>query len=135
MQGKAIGFENGSTMQLHPEMKRISQIILILVKGSTIHNEAGIVTVILLPVLKLISFRYSNIKREAANGETLYPHWAGDVTPKESSPFIGIGDTEKAQQYDSKNMALFEVQHSAAGPTQINKITIINYSSYSLKVK
>lgn len=35
----------------------------------------------------------------------------GDSNPKESSPFINSSDaaTEKTQQYDRKNMALFEV--------------------------
>lgn len=33
----------------------------------------------------------------------------GDGNPKESSPFINSTDPEKNQQYDGKNMALFEV--------------------------
>ncbi|KAM9483672.1 solute carrier family 12 member 5 isoform 1-T1 [Clarias gariepinus] len=32
----------------------------------------------------------------------------GDGNPKESSPFINSSDPEKGQQYDGKNMALFE---------------------------
>lgn len=38
---------------------------------------------------------------------------AGDGIPKESSPFINsstASDAEKSQQYDGKNMALFEVR-------------------------
>lgn len=36
----------------------------------------------------------------------------GDSNPKESSPFINSSDAaaEKSQQYDGKNMALFEVK-------------------------
>lgn len=37
---------------------------------------------------------------------------SGDGLPKESSPFINSSassDAEKSQQYDGKNMALFEV--------------------------
>lgn len=36
----------------------------------------------------------------------------GDSNPKESSPFINSSDAaaEKSQQYDGKNMALFEVR-------------------------
>uniref|UniRef100_A0A3Q3VUA7 Uncharacterized protein n=1 Tax=Mola mola TaxID=94237 RepID=A0A3Q3VUA7_MOLML len=39
---------------------------------------------------------------------------SGDSNPKESSPFINSSDAaaEKSQQYDGKNMALFEVQPS-----------------------
>lgn len=39
--------------------------------------------------------------------------FAGDGIPKESSPFINssaASDAEKSQQYDGKNMALFEVR-------------------------
>uniref|UniRef100_A0A3B4ZA28 Uncharacterized protein n=1 Tax=Stegastes partitus TaxID=144197 RepID=A0A3B4ZA28_9TELE len=38
----------------------------------------------------------------------------GDSNPKESSPFINSSDAaaEKSQQYDGKNMALFEVQYN-----------------------
>jgi len=36
----------------------------------------------------------------------------GDGNPKESSPFINSTDPEKNQQYDGKNMALFEVHTS-----------------------
>lgn len=38
----------------------------------------------------------------------------GESNPKESSPFINSSDAaaEKSQQYDGKNMALFEVQFS-----------------------
>lgn len=37
---------------------------------------------------------------------------SGDSNPKESSPFINSSETaaEKSQQYDGKNMALFEVR-------------------------
>lgn len=38
---------------------------------------------------------------------------SGDGNPKESSPFINssaASDAEKSQQYDGKNMALFEVR-------------------------
>jgi len=37
--------------------------------------------------------------------------FTGDATSKESSPFINssTSDVEKSQQYDGKNMALFEV--------------------------
>lgn len=40
------------------------------------------------------------------------PFLPGDGNPKESSPFINSSDAaaEKSQQYDGKNMALFEVQ-------------------------
>lgn len=40
------------------------------------------------------------------------PFLPGDSNPKESSPFINSSDAaaEKSQQYDGKNMALFEVQ-------------------------
>lgn len=37
----------------------------------------------------------------------------GDGNPKESSPFINSTDPEKNQQYDGKNMALFEVHMSS----------------------
>lgn len=37
---------------------------------------------------------------------------SGDSIPKESSPFINSSEAaaEKSQQYDGKNMALFEVK-------------------------
>lgn len=41
--------------------------------------------------------------------------FSGDGNPKESSPFINssaASDAEKSQQYDGKNMALFEVRTS-----------------------
>lgn len=40
--------------------------------------------------------------------------FTGDAASKESSPFINssTSDVEKSQQYDGKNMALFEVQLS-----------------------
>lgn len=45
-------------------------------------------------------------------------HLPGDGNPKESSPFINSSaatDAEKSQQYDGKNMALFEVRTELSG--------------------
>uniref|UniRef100_A0A8C6PA15 Solute carrier family 12 member 5a n=1 Tax=Nothobranchius furzeri TaxID=105023 RepID=A0A8C6PA15_NOTFU len=46
------------------------------------------------------------------NLKVLFVCLPGDSNPKESSPFINSSDAaaEKSQQYDGKNMALFEVQ-------------------------
>uniref|UniRef100_A0A673J5X0 Uncharacterized protein n=1 Tax=Sinocyclocheilus rhinocerous TaxID=307959 RepID=A0A673J5X0_9TELE len=41
----------------------------------------------------------------------------GDGNPKESSPFINSTDPEKNQQYDGKNMALFEGMIEGCGLT------------------
>lgn len=43
----------------------------------------------------------------------IYFYPTGDGNPKESSPFINSSsatDAEKSQQYDGKNMALFEAR-------------------------
>ncbi|XP_048873871.1 solute carrier family 12 member 5-like [Brienomyrus brachyistius] len=57
------------------------------------------------------------------------PNSLGDVTPKESSPFIGTGDTEKAQQYDSKNMALFEEEMDTSPMVSSLLSSLANYSN------
>lgn len=48
----------------------------------------------------------------------------GDSNPKESSPFINSSDAaaEKSQQYDGKNMALFEVRASVLQTQTHNQV-------------
>lgn len=58
----------------------------------------------------------------------------GDSNPKESSPFINSSDAaaEKSQQYDGKNMALFEVRSSTLHThTQLGMITRSRMHSFS----
>lgn len=58
----------------------------------------------------------------------------GDSNPKESSPFINSSDAaaEKSQQYDGKNMALFEVRSSILRThTQSGTITRSRIHSFS----
>uniref|UniRef100_A0A8C2EFZ2 Uncharacterized protein n=1 Tax=Cyprinus carpio TaxID=7962 RepID=A0A8C2EFZ2_CYPCA len=52
----------------------------------------------------------------------------GDGNPKESSPFINSTDPEKNQQYDGKNMALFEVHTNICCGLTVNvfKFLILN---------
>lgn len=47
--------------------------------------------------------------------------FSGDGNPKESSPFINSSDVEKSQQYDGKNMALFEVSDTSCPNTNIHR--------------
>lgn len=53
----------------------------------------------------------------------------GDGNPKESSPFINSTDPEKNQQYDGKNMALFEV-HMRACMFNDKPVTVAHFSSH-----
>lgn len=58
----------------------------------------------------------------------------GDSNPKESSPFINSSDAaaEKSQQYDGKNMALFEVRSSTLHThSQLGMITRSRMHSFS----
>uniref|UniRef100_A0A8C9VQ53 Solute carrier family 12 member 5b n=1 Tax=Scleropages formosus TaxID=113540 RepID=A0A8C9VQ53_SCLFO len=61
--------------------------------------------------------------------ETLSWYLAGDATPKESSPFIGSSDAEKGQQYDGKNMALFEDEMDTSPMVSSLLSSLANYSN------
>uniref|UniRef100_A0A3B4AWJ7 Amino acid permease/ SLC12A domain-containing protein n=1 Tax=Periophthalmus magnuspinnatus TaxID=409849 RepID=A0A3B4AWJ7_9GOBI len=55
----------------------------------------------------------------------------GDVNPKESSPFINSSDAtaEKSQQYDGKNMALFEEEMDTSPMVSSLLSSLANYSN------
>ncbi|XP_053704383.1 solute carrier family 12 member 5b isoform X2 [Synchiropus splendidus] len=60
------------------------------------------------------------------------PNSQEDGTPKESSPFINTSvatDAEKAQQYDGKNMALFEEEMDTSPMVSSLLSTLANYSN------
>uniref|UniRef100_A0A9J8D3F0 Solute carrier family 12 member 5a n=1 Tax=Cyprinus carpio carpio TaxID=630221 RepID=A0A9J8D3F0_CYPCA len=59
--------------------------------------------------------------REASN--------MGDGNPKESSPFINSTDPEKNQQYDGKNMALFEEEMDTIPMVSSLLSSLANYSN------
>ncbi|KAJ8257586.1 hypothetical protein GJAV_G00187370 [Gymnothorax javanicus] len=54
---------------------------------------------------------------------------AGDGVPKESSPFINSSDAEKAQQYEGKNMALFEEEMDTSPMVSSLLSSLANYSN------
>uniref|UniRef100_A0A8C1T4V8 Solute carrier family 12 member 5a n=1 Tax=Cyprinus carpio TaxID=7962 RepID=A0A8C1T4V8_CYPCA len=53
----------------------------------------------------------------------------GDGNPKESSPFINSTDPEKNQQYDGKNMALFEEEMDTIPMVSSLLSSLANYSN------
>ncbi|XP_056606360.1 solute carrier family 12 member 5 isoform X2 [Triplophysa dalaica] len=53
----------------------------------------------------------------------------GDSNPKESSPFINSADAEKSQQYDGKNMALFEEEMDTIPMVSSLLSSLVNYSN------
>ncbi|KAG7228208.1 hypothetical protein INR49_013371 [Caranx melampygus] len=60
------------------------------------------------------------------------PNIQGDGNPKESSPFINssaASDVEKSQQYDGKNMALFEEEMDTSPMVSSLLSTLANYSN------
>ncbi|XP_041954232.1 solute carrier family 12 member 5b isoform X2 [Alosa sapidissima] len=60
------------------------------------------------------------------------PNSQGDGNPKESSPFInstGSSDVEKSQQYDGKNMALFEEEMDTVPMVSSLLSSLANYSN------
>uniref|UniRef100_A0AAQ4S2X7 Solute carrier family 12 member 5a n=1 Tax=Gasterosteus aculeatus aculeatus TaxID=481459 RepID=A0AAQ4S2X7_GASAC len=66
----------------------------------------------------------------AAGGEVLVV-LKGDSIPKESSPFINSSDAaaEKSQQYDGKNMALFEEEMDTSPMVSSLLSSLANYSN------
>ncbi|XP_029011107.1 solute carrier family 12 member 5-like isoform X1 [Betta splendens] len=59
------------------------------------------------------------------------PNSQGDGNPKESSPFINsaAGSVEKSQQYDGKNMALFEEEMDTSPMVSSLLSSLANYSN------
>ncbi|KAL4624343.1 solute carrier family 12 member 5 [Arapaima gigas] len=57
------------------------------------------------------------------------PNSQGDGNPKESSPFINSSDVEKSQQYDGKNMALFEEEMDTSPMVSSLLSSLANYSN------
>ncbi|KAJ8370973.1 hypothetical protein SKAU_G00110010 [Synaphobranchus kaupii] len=53
----------------------------------------------------------------------------GDGVPKESSPFINSSDAEKTQQYEGKNMALFEEEMDTSPMVSSLLSSLANYSN------
>ncbi|XP_036388906.1 solute carrier family 12 member 5b [Megalops cyprinoides] len=53
----------------------------------------------------------------------------GDGIPKESSPFINSSDVEKSQQYEGKNMALFEEEMDTSPMVSSLLSSLANYSN------
>ncbi|XP_031423647.1 solute carrier family 12 member 5 isoform X2 [Clupea harengus] len=53
----------------------------------------------------------------------------GDGNPKESSPFINSSDPEKSQQYEGKNMALFEEEMDTSPMVSSLLSSLANYSN------
>ncbi|XP_041946681.1 solute carrier family 12 member 5 isoform X1 [Alosa sapidissima] len=53
----------------------------------------------------------------------------GDGNPKESSPFINSSDPEKNQQYEGKNMALFEEEMDTSPMVSSLLSSLANYSN------
>uniref|UniRef100_A0A8C9VJ81 Solute carrier family 12 member 5b n=1 Tax=Scleropages formosus TaxID=113540 RepID=A0A8C9VJ81_SCLFO len=70
-----------------------------------------------------------NERWSTSKDETLSWYLAGDATPKESSPFIGSSDAEKGQQYDGKNMALFEDEMDTSPMVSSLLSSLANYSN------
>uniref|UniRef100_A0A8C1DVK7 Solute carrier family 12 member 5a n=1 Tax=Cyprinus carpio carpio TaxID=630221 RepID=A0A8C1DVK7_CYPCA len=60
---------------------------------------------------------------------TTCPLKKGDGNPKESSPFINSTDPEKNQQYDGKNMALFEEEMDTIPMVSSLLSSLANYSN------
>ncbi|RXN15564.1 solute carrier family 12 member 5-like isoform X1 [Labeo rohita] len=60
---------------------------------------------------------------------TTCPPKKGDGNPKESSPFINSTDPEKNQQYDGKNMALFEEEMDTIPMVSSLLSSLANYSN------
>uniref|UniRef100_A0AAR2KBV7 Solute carrier family 12 member 5a n=1 Tax=Pygocentrus nattereri TaxID=42514 RepID=A0AAR2KBV7_PYGNA len=60
---------------------------------------------------------------------TTCPAKKGDGNPKESSPFINSSDPEKSQQYDGKNMALFEEEMDTSPMVSSLLSSLANYSN------
>lgn len=72
-----------------------------------------------------------NNMTEAEEGEG-GPNSQGDGNPKESSPFINsstTSDVEKTQQYDGKNMALFEEEMDTSPMVSSMLNSLANYSN------
>ncbi|XP_016352189.1 solute carrier family 12 member 5-like [Sinocyclocheilus anshuiensis] len=68
----------------------------------------------------------------AANSQVvdaICPPKKGDGNPKESSPFINSTDPEKNQQYDGKNMALFEEEIDTIPMVSSLLSSLANYSN------
>ncbi|KAA0712627.1 Solute carrier family 12 member 5 [Triplophysa tibetana] len=68
----------------------------------------------------------------AANSQAVTitcPPKKGDSNPKESSPFINSADAEKSQQYDGKNMALFEEEMDTIPMVSSLLSSLANYSN------
>ncbi|KAI1892441.1 hypothetical protein AGOR_G00133380 [Albula goreensis] len=57
------------------------------------------------------------------------PNSQGDGVPKESSPFINSSDAEKSQQYEGKNMALFEEEMDTSPMVSSLLSSLANYSN------
>uniref|UniRef100_A0A8C7ZA33 Solute carrier family 12 member 5a n=1 Tax=Oryzias sinensis TaxID=183150 RepID=A0A8C7ZA33_9TELE len=68
---------------------------------------------------------------EAAAGAEVVVVLKGDNIPKESSPFINSSDAaaEKSQQYDGKNMALFEEEMDTSPMVSSLLSSLANYSN------
>ncbi|XP_037553086.1 solute carrier family 12 member 5, partial [Nematolebias whitei] len=68
---------------------------------------------------------------EAAGGSGVVLVLKGDSNPKESSPFINSSDAaaEKSQQYDGKNMALFEEEMDTRPMVSSLLSSLANYSN------
>uniref|UniRef100_A0A4W6EH99 Solute carrier family 12 member 5a n=1 Tax=Lates calcarifer TaxID=8187 RepID=A0A4W6EH99_LATCA len=73
----------------------------------------------------------SGAEREGAAGAEVVVVLKGDSNPKESSPFINSSDAaaEKSQQYDGKNMALFEEEMDTSPMVSSLLSSLANYSN------
>ncbi|KAJ8367503.1 hypothetical protein AAFF_G00317060 [Aldrovandia affinis] len=70
------------------------------------------------------------VKRLAqSGGQAAHSDFAGDGVPKESSPFINSSDAEKSQQYEGKNMALFEEEMDTSPMVSSLLSSLANYSN------
>ncbi|XP_049611686.1 solute carrier family 12 member 5b isoform X1 [Syngnathus scovelli] len=73
----------------------------------------------------------NNVTTDGEEGEGS-PNNQGDGNPKESSPFINSNascDVEKSQQYDGKNMALFEEEMDTSPMVSSLLSSLANYSN------
>ncbi|XP_051913477.1 solute carrier family 12 member 5b isoform X1 [Hippocampus zosterae] len=73
----------------------------------------------------------NNVTTDCEEGEGS-PNNQGDGNPKESSPFINScasSDLEKSQQYDGKNMALFEEEMDTSPMVSSLLSSLANYSN------
>nr|XP_057907523.1 solute carrier family 12 member 5b isoform X3 [Doryrhamphus excisus] len=73
----------------------------------------------------------NNVTMDSEDGEGS-PNNQGDGNPKESSPFINCttsSDVEKNQQYDGKNMALFEEEMDTSPMVSSLLSSLANYSN------